>query len=469
MSKKNLFVLVGIYLFLYILNYLTPLGFGDDYLYSFVWQGKPMFVPLSEDAVRVSSLHDLFISQLSIYQTWSGRIVDHTIAQIFLWAGKDIFNFFNAFVGLILVLEIYWCMHKGEVSFSNLKPAWLFWIFFALWAFSPAFVTVFLWLEGACNYLWTGVLLLGFSIPYIRKYYYEQEIIEIRLFNVIMFFWGIGAAWTNENSICWIIFLLSAFLFTYRKKGIVESWMYTGLLGLIIGYMLLMMAPGNMARFHSVHGTQWLSSHKFSKNLFSFFIIVCNHQLFMWYFVLRSLLKLKNESSQNQTMKKEIRLICVFSLIALGMSAIMLLSPEFPGRSGFPGTIWLIIATGIMFRLQTEYGVDLLRTKVKKFLTGLGVLYFIVTSAATLNNYHRMHEYVQELVLLAQKAKNENSNEILLVKPFEEASKVEEFVSGFHIIINGLTEDENRWENVAFSRYYGIKGIRVVKEKEENK
>ena len=33
--------------------------------------------------------------------------------------------------------------------------------------------------------------------------------------------------------------------------------------------------------------------------------------------------------------------------------------------------------------------------------------------------------------------------------------------SGFHIPSFELSEDENRWENVAFARYYGIKGIRM--------
>ena len=95
MNKKAILAFSGIYLFLYILNYLHPMSFGDDYLYSFIWQGKPMFEPLSEEAVRVSSWHDLLVSQWSHYLTWSGRTVAHVLAQLFLWAGKDIFNIFR--------------------------------------------------------------------------------------------------------------------------------------------------------------------------------------------------------------------------------------------------------------------------------------------------------------------------------------------------------------------------------------
>lgn len=67
------------------------MGFGDDYLYSFVWQGKPEFIPLTNNAERISSVHDLFVSQWSHYFTWSGRTVNHTLAQFFFVDGQGLF------------------------------------------------------------------------------------------------------------------------------------------------------------------------------------------------------------------------------------------------------------------------------------------------------------------------------------------------------------------------------------------
>ena len=64
-NKNALLAFLAIFLFLYIINFLTPMSFGDDYLYSFVWPGQSMFIPLPEGAVRVSSWHDLFLSQWS--------------------------------------------------------------------------------------------------------------------------------------------------------------------------------------------------------------------------------------------------------------------------------------------------------------------------------------------------------------------------------------------------------------------
>ena len=34
-----------------------------------------------------------------------------------------------------------------------------------------------------------------------------------------------------------------------------------------------------------------------------------------------------------------------------------------------------------------------------------------------------------------------------------------------HITDMGISSDENDWKNAAFARYYGIKGIRIVKNK----
>ena len=91
MNKKAIIAIVSIYLFLYLLNYLHPMAFGDDYLYSFIWQGQAMNIPISENAVRISSLDDLLQSQRLHYLTWGGRTLAHSIAQFFLWMGKDIF------------------------------------------------------------------------------------------------------------------------------------------------------------------------------------------------------------------------------------------------------------------------------------------------------------------------------------------------------------------------------------------
>ena len=229
MFKKTTFVLSCMFLFFCVLNYLTPMAFGDDYVYSFIWQGHSEYEPLTENAVRVSSFWDIFVSQWSHYFTWSGRIVSHVIAQLFLWIGKDIFNVFNALISVLLIVEIYWCANKGTITW-RFDAKRLCCIFFMLWAFTPGFSPVFFWFSGACNYLWPAVLLLTFLLPYIRKYYSFEEIIDCSgWFQFVMFFLGVLSGWTNENSICWIILILFVFVYLNRNKAGLERWVFTGL------------------------------------------------------------------------------------------------------------------------------------------------------------------------------------------------------------------------------------------------
>lgn len=468
MNRKAIIAIVSIYLFLYLLNYLHPMAFGDDYLYSFIWQGKPMSVPISEDAVRVSSWHDLFVSQWSHYFTWGGRTVAHVLVQFFVWMGKDIFNYFNALVGTLLVAEIYWCINKGHISF-DFNADTLCWIFFVIWAFTPGFTPVFFWLTGACNYLWTNVILIGFQIFYIRKFYDSDFRSNYSIFFATgMFFGGIIAGWTNENSVCWIILVLMAFILRARKKDKekVEAWMYIGFLGLIIGYLLLIFAPGNAARLYAEQsgGSNWLNA-KALKEDFNMILMITFFQIFLWFFSLRALYSLKQLKDLSDNLKKEILLAKVFCALAFCMSVIMFFSPGFPARSGFSGTLQLIIAVGILLRIQREYNIELIQNSAKTFLFYVGIIYFVMTSFITVKNVYHLKLEMQEVLALVQQAQKENKNEILEVKPFIVPPKMEEVMSGFHIPEIKLSDNENDWFNVAVARYYGIKGIRVIKDK----
>lgn len=463
MNKKSMLVFAIIYLLLYILNYLHPMSFGDDYLYSFVWQGKPMNIPLDEHAVRVSSWHDLFASQWSHYFTWGGRTVAHVLAQFFLWMGKDVFNYFNAFVGTLLVAEIYWCIHKGKIS-SDFQPKTICWIFFVLWSFTPGFSPVFFWLTAACNYLWTNVILLAFLLPYFKKYFlFSQKVCDSAFFVLFMFLFGVIAGWTNENSVCWIIFVLFSFIVKYRKRTGMERWLYSGLVGMIIGYALLIFAPGNAARLYAeqIGGSNWLNLDAFKANL-NMFLSISFFQIFLWFFCCRSIftLKLKN-AKNNKEVNNIIFLVKILCFVAFGMTAIMFFSPGFPPRSGFPGTVMLVIAAGMLINLQEVYHIELILSSAKKFLFYVASLYFVMTTTVTIYFFNTIHKQMQAIALLAQQEKA--IYEVIALPPVIGTKKIADRLSGFHVPSFELSEDENDWTNVAFSRYYGIKGVRMLK------
>ena len=473
-NRKAIITIGCLFSFFYILNSLIPRAFGDDYLYAFIWQGHSMFTPLTEDAVRVSSLKDIVVSQWLHYLTWSGRAVSHTIIQLFLWLGKPVFNICNAAVSVLLIMEIYWCAHKGKIS-AKFDAGMVCCIAFMLWAFTPGFSGVFLWISGACNYLWTAVFLLAFLLPYIRKYYtFEEKLTENVFFTFLMFFMGVIAGWSNENSICWVIMLLTVFLFVNRRRKLMETWMFTGLAGLIAGYALLMLAPGNIVRLHveltNMHAEigpfmSWFNTKLLGPKI-DIMIAVFTFQFLLWYFCLRSLILLRKKTKENENIKRESLLVKVFLFASFCMTFFMLFSPLFLPRSSFPGTVQLVVAVTILFRMQGEFSTELIKEKARKFLFIISVLYSVVTVSATFYGFYDYHIQVKELLSYVQNSR-EAKDHVITVNALSPVSETLENVSGLHILSFAMSEDENFWNNVAFSRYYGIKGIRMVKQKTE--
>lgn len=461
MKKKFCFVLF--FIFYYFLNDLTPICFGDDYVYSFVWEGHSMFEPMSEQAQRLSSFHDLLVSQWSHYLTGNGRAVSHTIAQFFLWMGKDVFNIINAFISVLLIMEIYWCANKGTVTF-DFKISRLIFIFFALWAFTPSFPSVFLWLSGACNYLWTAVFLLGFLLPYIRKYYFfEKKLTKNRWLQFVMFLLGILAGWSNENSVCWIILVLLIFICANRKRNEIESWMVTGLIGLVIGYALLMFAPGNFVRISvETKAHPWLTWATLAKHTALLILIVIYFHVGLWIYNLRSFSILRKKDKVDKDLAKEVLVPKCMCLISFCMSFMMLFSTNLPTRSFFPGTVQLIIAAVILLRIQDEYSINLISDKTKRLLHIVGLIYFIVSTASTFYGFVYSREQIHKLIFCV-KSSDYAKNNVILVSSFHPVHDKIDKLSHFHLIDFKLSADENNWCNVAFSRYYGIKGIRMVK------
>ena len=143
---------------MFLLNTHTPLQM-DDYDYSFSWStGRPL-----------SGVADVLASQAAHYRLWGGRSVVHTLAQLFLYTGKSVFNIANTAMYVLFVLELYaLAKPKGR------RFCWpvLLTIHAALFTLVPFFGTVFLWLDGACNYLWGTVLALA-PLLVVPEYFAE--------------------------------------------------------------------------------------------------------------------------------------------------------------------------------------------------------------------------------------------------------------------------------------------------------
>lgn len=228
----GILLLMGV--IVYGLNLHTPLMM-DDYDYSFSWKtGRPL-----------AGLADVLASQVEHYRIWGGRSVVHTFAQLFLLWGKPVFNIANTGMYLLLLLEIYALARNGRRpwDFTILLLASAFLLFGV-----PFFGTVFLWLDGACNYLWGTVLALTPLL--IDRSEREGGVFSGGgAMGVVAVMISFFAGWTNENTACAVWAVVFAMLARRKVKGQrIPGWRFAALCAQAAGVIAMLAAPGNFAR-----------------------------------------------------------------------------------------------------------------------------------------------------------------------------------------------------------------------------
>ncbi len=448
-------------LFIFLMNCLFPLSYGDDYVYSFLWDGANgwnMYLDLPENARRVGSFGDIFISQWSHYFTWGGRIPAHVLVQFFLWQGKWLFNIFNTAIFMFLLLLLYWMSLGGRITWKLKAERFLF-LFFAVWAFCPDFSVVTLWLTGSCNYLWMLVLLFVFLTFYVRSYFLLPLPMG-KLFAVFMFFLGILAGWTNENTVCWLVLLLPAYCYQMRKQGRLSAWMVCGVLGMLFGFSLMMLAPGNQARYLFELSMGAMTGEKLFRHGMVNISVVFIFEFFLWHYLLGFWRQRKIFSSLPSwsLWKNYMLLCCAFSLLSL---FVMLLSPSFPLRSSFPSVISLILAAAVSMQVQEEAGRNIHGDSVHKLLHFAAGGYLFLTMTFSVYGGSILHAYTEAVDRQALQAACGENRELVIGSYEMPCNAV--ILSGFHLVEIRLSEDKEDWHNTSYARFWGLDSVSVRK------
>lgn len=216
------------------MNVLTPLMM-DDYDYSFSWA----------TGERIAGVGDILASQWAHYAIWGGRSVTHFLAQLFLYLGKPVFNVANTLMYLCLLLEICALAKRKERPVLAAAPLIAHALLFFL---VPFFGVTFLWLDGACNYLWGTALAL---VPLlIAKSEREEGFFDTdkkRGFLAVPL--CLVAGWTNENTAFGVL-AVTVLLMIYDRlaKRRVRPWRVGAAAAQVLGVTLMLLAPGNFVR-----------------------------------------------------------------------------------------------------------------------------------------------------------------------------------------------------------------------------
>ena len=333
--RKNLslIIIASVFLFMFLLNIKTYFT-SDDYVYQFVFTGR---YP-TEDTKLIGNFFDIFISMTNHWNLWGGRVFNHGLLQFFFMLGKIPFDLVNSFMFVLLGLLVY-CHVIVEKSY---KPFLLLTIYASIFVLSPQPGLTFIWKSGSANYLWVGVFFLFISLIY-KRYYDSGKTCDTIWRILLMFILGIIVGCGSENGSVAMIFLLLLYIFLYKKKSLyVPKWAIFGLIGSIIGYVFLILAPGNYIRADLLYVKKELSINSLFEELMEIVNFTYQFLNVIIIGVIVSLILIYNKKKKDNIFSVySVQIIFLFATVVSIFS--LVLSPYTPERSWFFAFIFLLV------------------------------------------------------------------------------------------------------------------------------
>lgn len=432
LSKKQqaIIILATIFVMMLVLNLLTPL-LADDYSYS-----------LSLDDTKINSFMDVINYQWWHYFNWGGRTVAHTIAQLFLLFPKNIFSIFNSLIYISLIYLVYLHIRGNRED----KPIYLILVHLSLWFLLPVFGQTSLWLIGSCNYLWTTVLILWFLWIYRKN---KKETSVLKLMGILLL--GILAGWTNENTAAGLIVILVSYLVMQKllnKKEKITKLQLFGIIGVLIGFALMILAPGNYVRNSAFEDNTFI----IIKILKRAIEITLNAENYLLPFIILIVICISIKIYYKKKIEND---SYIFIIGGLATTYSMVLSPTFPERAWSGVIIYFLIATLILL-----YDMEKIHKMYKYIVIDtciiLAIIYIgqYISTGADINNLKNTWEYRKNYIVEQKK----KGNKEIKVGSFNTINS--------HNPTFGLAdiyEDKKIWPNTSIAKYFNIKSIETTK------
>lgn len=432
-SKKiAVFIYVALFAFMLLCNILTMKAV-DDYSYSYSFA----------DGSRITNVFDIIPSMIAHAKGVNGRIVSHSIAQFFLMLPDWVFDIANALM-FVLHIALAARISRGEGERNNLLTIC---IFCAIWVYELEFGQVNLWLDGACNYLWSVGCGLLFILPYVDYYLFGREV-KKTVPKILFFFLSfLAGGWAESGSaafICMAVMLAAVCYFLQHKK--VPGILIAGIVFAIAGYITIFMSPaeGRKAGDFSLMGLLG--------GLHNCFAILGRIWPLMAACIVLTILNI-----YNGTDKKQMILAAVFFVGAMCAHFILMFAAGYANRVAVSATVLLIIADTILLRGVLNKGV------YQPVAVCMLALLLAMTPLEVLKGMGDIHDTYSAM----------KANEATLIRSAEEG--VEDVVLPIveprtkYSVIWGLwylsAEDAYEWPNTDMARYYGVKSILGVETK----
>ena len=442
--RKRLFQLTALanFIMVFIYEYLTP-NMSDDIIYM-------------DRVAEANSFFDLFAQEYNHYITHIGRSVAHIILRIFLYMGNKIFFDVAAAVVFVLIsILIYLNVDHRKAYDIRVYAA----IAVLMWLFDPTIDNSVFWETGACNYMFTGCIILGF-ITLFRRAIREDRQGGIG-FIIGMFFFGLAAGWCNENTSGGVILFILIMMFAKWRENKnfskIRPWMITGLVGTLIGFVIMIMSPGNFSRAEGTEeahtGLVALMARflKITLNIREgYLVLIFAFIVFAIAMVYRTLGTKYMEKASGMMLFGVLFLATCYALIAV---------PESQLRTYYGAGLFLMIAvvSGFAWFVNEGFKDDLVQVAGTALVTLFGVFLILTYIEEGANLARIKREFDERDAYLIELKKS--SDEMYVQAPMLRPQWETRFSAAYD---SDLTEDINNWLNLGYAEHYGywfIEGV----------
>lgn len=427
-SRKLLWTFyIALFAFMLLCNVLT-LKLSDDYAYLYSW---------ADDSLITNPLQ-IIPSMAAHTVRMNGRLVAHGVAQFWLMLPGWMFDIANSLVFVLQIpLIVRICKGKNEERNNLLHVA----IFCAIWVTELAFGQANLWLDGACNYLWSVVAGLLFILPYV-SYFMSDDTQRGTLRGVLFLILSVAMGGWAESGSAACIFIAAVLLalghFWQRKP--MSYILVAGIVLAVAGYLTIYMAPAQMNKGSAMSLMSLLAG-----------VLRCLLRLTEIWVLVAAFVLMLFLSVYNGTDRKRLVLAGVFFLGAMCANFILIFASFYPERVAISTTVLLICADAVL--AQTLFAKGTYKTAIASVL-----ILLVLTAPASLfrgvkDIYETFSTTKQNEEYLYQCAEN-GVMDVLL--PIHTPSTK---YSALYDLRYLVTDDPNDWPNNAMARYYGVDTI----------
>lgn len=229
-ENKSIYIVGFIFLLVMIYTHINTFLANDDLPYSFLYRGDN----------RIISLGQVLQNQLADYKNLNARFFVHSVLQIVLMFGKNLWSIINPLMittSLVLLIKI---VKLKVPKINNLASIFIAIISFLLMFNYKAYIY---WVAGSINYIW--VLTLLFICLYL---YFRYGFSRYRIINVL----GIAflCALHECTMVFTITFIIGNFIYNSIKSKKIDYTYFIYFIG-FLGSLFLLLSPASKIRMDS--------------------------------------------------------------------------------------------------------------------------------------------------------------------------------------------------------------------------